>query len=101
MVARVSAPKCAPRRRGRAPIQPGSIPAVSPADMSAGDDQRVEHGAERKGEHDVARQPPFTLGDSHPHYLGLRNFRMNWSVCPRIVWSNTLAVRGSAGLARI
>jgi len=26
---------------------------------------------------------------------------MNWSVCPRIVWSNTLAVRGSAGLARI
>src|ERR1700681_4223169 len=40
-------------------------------------------------------------GGSHPHYLGLRNFRMNWSVCPRIVWSNTLAVRGSAGLARI
>src|SRR6202166_214693 len=39
-------------------------------------------------------------GGSHPHYLGLRNFRMNWSVCPRIVWSNTLAVRGSAGLAR-
>src|SRR6202040_449732 len=40
-------------------------------------------------------------GGSHPHYLGLRNFRMNWSVCPRIVWSNTLAVRESAGLARI
>src|SRR5208282_172854 len=36
-----------------------------------------------------------------PHYLGLRNFRMNWSVCPRIVLSNTGAVRGSAGLARI
>src|SRR5262249_45563090 len=32
---------------------------------------------------------------------GLRNFRMNWSVCPRIVGSNTRAVRGSAGLARI
>jgi len=26
---------------------------------------------------------------------------MNWSVCPRIVGSNTLAVRGSAELARI
>jgi hypothetical protein len=26
---------------------------------------------------------------------------MNWSACPRIVLSNTFAVRGSAGLARI
>src|SRR5258708_25783507 len=47
---------------------------------------------------ELLRESP---GGRHPHYLGLRNFRMNWSVCPRIVWSNTLAVRGSAGLARI
>src|SRR5205823_13880593 len=40
-----------------------------------------------------------SLHDALP--ICLRNFRMNWSVCPRIVWSNTLAVRGSAGLARI
>src|SRR3979490_2227740 len=49
----------------------------------------------------IRRENAWAPGGSYPHYLGLRNFRMNWSVCPRIVWSNTLAVRGSAGLARI
>jgi hypothetical protein len=28
---------------------------------------------------------------------GLRNFKMNWSVRPRIAGSNTFAVRGSDG----
>src|SRR5207249_5630565 len=37
----------------------------------------------------VRRAPERVPGGSHPHYLGLRNFRMNWSVCPRIVWSRS------------
>src|SRR6202171_4871527 len=49
----------------------------------------------------VRRAAERVPGRQPSHYLGLRNFRMNWSVCPRIVGSNTLAVRGSAGLARI
>ena len=37
-------------------------------------------------------------GSPHPRtpYLGFLNFRMNWSVWPRMAASNTLAVRGSS-----
>src|SRR5499425_3951249 len=57
------------------------------------------NSAAREDVSTLRRLGPLPRG--HVHYLGLRNFRMNWSVCPRIVASNTLAVRGSAGLARI
>src|SRR6185437_536829 len=56
-------------------------------------------GSPRSG-HVFNPSAAIVAGGRHPHYLGLRNFRMNWSVCPRIVGSNTMAVRGSAGLAR-
>src|ERR1700674_5040053 len=60
--------------------------------------------ADHAGEQTINRLTALTgtCGSTrNPDYLGLRNLRMNWSVCPRIVWSNTSDVRGSAGLARI